>query len=108
MGLLTSVTGTLDGASIIGKLPARPFVTPRAELNVICINCKIIVSDDCWWRYNFYLNMKAGVSPAMTGLDRGAQHNNSNGMSTVRIPDNRINCRLNRKKKQFYHRVDCM
>lgn len=35
--------------------------------------------------------MNAGVSPEMTGCDLGAQHNNSNGTSAIRIVDNKIN-----------------
>lgn len=65
-----SVAGTLAGASIIGKLPAKPFVTPSAALNT-----------------------NADASPAITGCARGAQHSNSNGISPVRIPDKSISCR---------------
>lgn len=64
------VAGTLAGANIIGKLPARPLVTPSAALNT-----------------------NADASPAITGCVRGAQHNSSNGISPVRMPDNRINWR---------------
>lgn len=63
-----SVAGTFDGANIIGKLPAKPFVMPSAAVK-----------------------MKAGVSPLMIGCDRGVQHSNSNGISEIRIVDNRIN-----------------
>lgn len=62
-----SVAGTLDGANIMGKLPAKPFVMPRAAVK-----------------------MNAGVSPPMTGPARGAQHSNSNGTKAIRIVDNRI------------------
>lgn len=66
-----SVAGTFDGANIIGRDPAKPFVMPNAAVN-----------------------MKAGVSPAMIGWDLGAQHNNSNGINAIRIVDNKINWRL--------------
>lgn len=65
-----SVAGTLDGANIIGRLPAKPFVIPNAAVN-----------------------MNAGVSPAIIGCDLGAQHSNSSGISEIRIVDNKINCR---------------
>lgn len=61
------VAGTFAGASIIGSDPARPFVTPSAELKT-----------------------NAAASPAITGLFRGAQHRSSNGIRQVRIPDKRI------------------
>lgn len=65
-----NVAGTLAGANIIGKLPAKPFVMPRAALN-----------------------MNAGVSPAITGCARGAQQSNSSGTNAILIVDSRINCR---------------
>lgn len=65
-----NVAGTLAGANIIGKLPAKPFVIPNAALNI-----------------------NAGVSPAIIGCDRGAQHSNNKGTNAIRIVDNKINCR---------------
>lgn len=65
-----SVAGTLDGANIMGKLPARPFVMPSAAVK-----------------------MNAGVSPPMTGAARGAQQSNSSGTSAIRIVDSRISWR---------------
>lgn len=64
------VAGTLAGASIMGRDPASPLVTPRAELKT-----------------------KAAASPAITGLCRGAQHSRSNGIRQVRMPDRRISWR---------------
>lgn len=63
-----NVAGTFDGANIIGNEPANPFVMPSAAVN-----------------------MNAGVSPAITGWDRGVQHNNINGIIDMRIVDSRIN-----------------
>lgn len=62
-----SVAGTLAGASIIGKLPAKPLVTPSA-----------------------IVNMNEGASPPMIGWARGAQHSSSNGTSAMRTLDSRI------------------
>lgn len=62
------VAGTFDGANIMGKEPAKPLVMPNAAVK-----------------------MKAGVSPAMTGPDRGAQHSNSRGINAMRIVDSKIN-----------------
>lgn len=62
------VAGTFDGAYIIGNEPANPFVMPKAAVK-----------------------MNAGDSPAITGFDRGAQHNSSNGTRDIRIVDNKIN-----------------
>lgn len=63
-----SVAGTLDGANIIGKLPAKPFVMPKAAVKI-----------------------NAGVSPLMIGCDLGAQHSNNNGTREIRIVDSKIN-----------------
>lgn len=63
-----SVAGTFDGANIIGKLPAKPFVIPSAAVK-----------------------MNAGVSPAIIGCDLGAQHSSRSGTNEIRIVDSKIN-----------------
>lgn len=65
-----SVAGTFAGANIIGRLPAKPLVIPKAAVK-----------------------MNAGVSPAIIGCERGAQHNNSNGTSAIRIVDSKMSWR---------------
>lgn len=52
----------------MGRLPAKPFVIPRAAVNI-----------------------NAGVSPFMIGSERGVQHIKSNGIKAMRIVDKRIN-----------------
>lgn len=66
-----SVAGTFDGAYIIGNEPAKPLVMPKPAVK-----------------------MNAGVSPAITGCDLGAQHNSSIGTNDMRIVESKINCRL--------------
>lgn len=64
-----NVADTLSGASIIGKLPASPLVTPRAAVNT-----------------------NADASPAITGWSRGEQHNNISGTNSALKPDISISC----------------
>lgn len=59
---------TFDGANIMGNEPARPFVMPNAAVK-----------------------MNAGVSSAIIGCFRGAQHIKSNGTNAIRNNDSKIN-----------------
>jgi hypothetical protein len=61
---------TFKGASSIGRLPARPFDTPRAAVK-----------------------MKAGSSPEIVGFFRGATQRRSRGIKRARSVDMRISCR---------------
>lgn len=62
---------TFNGAKSIGKLPARPFDTPKAAVKT-----------------------KAGNSPEMVGFLRGATQSRSSGISRARSDDMRMSCRL--------------
>lgn len=61
--------GTLLGASIMGKEPDKPLVSPKTAVNA-----------------------KEGISPCIMGLLRGAQQSKSNGTIIILNVDKRINC----------------
>lgn len=61
---------TFNGANSIGRLPARPFDTPKAAVK-----------------------KKAGNSPEIVGFLRGATQSRSSGMRTARRQDITISCR---------------
>lgn len=60
---------TFDGASSIGKLPARPLDNPKAAVK-----------------------MKAGSSPEIVGFFRGATQSSKSGISKARSEDIRVSC----------------
>lgn len=64
-----SGAATFNGANNIGRLPARPFVTPKTAVK-----------------------KKAGNSPEIVGFRRGATQSSRSGINNARNDDIKISC----------------